>query len=261
MPPRDDGDARPAETERPITVVIATIGRPTLRRAVDTALQCLPGARIIIAPAVGLSSALRATMPTHEMISETSSLYEAWNTAIENIATGHIIFVNDDDYLVGPPLPMHEFRSDSIVNLRFRLADRPPRVSLSRILPGRASRTFDLLHSNRRGNINSYLWPRAVFSDVGPFDTSFLVAADLEWMLRCMAHHPRIHSVRGPVYVQTRGPDRLSSMHRNRAAILLEARRLVRNSSQGHAWRTRGILLRLWLANMDRARSRFEEEQ
>jgi hypothetical protein len=212
---------------RDVTVVIATTGRPTLERAIASVRQLLPGAKVMLVPSSGAFARVTEDPFADAVLNPTDNLYQAWNLAVTHIRDGYVCFVNDDDYFEGRGLIPAELPHNEIVNLRFRRTDRREAPPVSGILSTRLTRTIDLLHSNRRGNINSFLWPRGIFELVGPFDESYSIAADLEWMIRLLDLSPRVVSIAGPTYVQTRGLHRLSSMEENGDQALQDAERIV----------------------------------
>ena len=242
--------------EERLTVVIATVGRPTLRASVLSAQSRLPEASILLVPSKSVSQEQLQRLPGIATLAPTESLYSAWNSAVNQIESGRILFLNDDDYLAGEPLEgdWARRRDHEVINLPFRRSEAPPRPSLGRIAPCRTTRMIDLFHSNGRGNINSYLWPRSLFSEVGPFDESLRIAADIDWMSRSFGRGThRVVQVRSPTYVQTRRPGRLSdpSAHGQR---LSEEVRVVADSMRRRG-RTGPVLsaaLELWVRSVER---------
>jgi len=212
---------------RDVTAVIATTGRPTLERAITSVRQLLPGATVMLVPSSGAFARVTGHALADAVLNPTDNLYQAWNLAVTRIRDGHVCFVNDDDYLEGRVLVPEGLLNNQVINLRFRRTDRPETPPVSGILSTRLTRNIDLLHSNRRGNINSYLWPRDIFNQVGYFDESYSIAADLEWMIRLLDLSPRVVAASGPTYVQTRGLRRLSSLEVNGGQALQDAERIM----------------------------------
>jgi hypothetical protein len=242
-----------------LTVVIATVGRPTLQRAVSSARALLPGAGIVFAPSSRVDAGTLELLPGDAILPPTDSLYGAWNESVRHARPGRIMFLNDDDYLRGQPLDREWLPTDAdtLVNIPFRREGARPRLSLSRFIPTRSMQIVDLLHSNGRGNINSFLWPVSMFEKFGHFDESLAIRADVEWMSRSVHRWRRVVQARRPTYVQTRGPDRLSSASTNGDRLTEEARVLAATLHHRHRpGKAMSSALDLWVRNVERSTRR-----
>jgi len=129
--------------------------------------------------------------------------------------------------LDGPPLASDVLDADRPVNLPFRRAGGPVRRSVSVSIGSAIVRPVDLLHANRAGNINSFLWPRSVLDRVGRFVTTYRSCGDIEWLLRFVALEVPVRWLDTPTYVQGRGPERLSAWVGNGPTIAEERTRLA----------------------------------
>ena len=142
-----------------LTVIVATTGRTTLADAVRTTAGRLPVERFLIVPAERPIDPEVAARADVQVLAPVAGLFAAWNAAVAEVTTSHAMFVNDDDRLDGPPLASDVLDADRPVNLPFRRAGGPVRRSVSVSIGSAIVRPVDLLHANRAGNINSFLWP------------------------------------------------------------------------------------------------------
>jgi hypothetical protein len=112
---------------------------------------------------------------------------------------------------------------------------------------------LDLLHSNSRGNINSFLWPKALFDMYGRFDQSFRIAGDIEWMSRHVGENYGVIQTPGPLYVQARDSDRLSSTASQNGLLASEVRRVAETIRlREQSGRSLAAALNVWVRTTER---------
>lgn len=230
-----------------LSLIVATTGRPTLGDAIVSAVQRLPVAEIVIAPAPGVVIPNVPVPVDVRLVRPTSNLYEAWNVAVTAAKGPLVCFLNDDDAYEGPVIEQDLLRSAEIVNLCLKLEGRRTHASVSaRRANGRLT-PVDLFQANRAGNINSYIWPKELLSRIGQFDETYSISGDIEWMQRLVGLDLNVKWLSGLTYVQRRGQGRLSSWGDNRQLMIEEARRVVASARRhhgrfssvallGHAW-------------------------
>lgn len=243
-----------------LTAVVATIGRPSLQRTLSSIETHLPGAQVVLVPAPDVEATLRERFPSHVVGPAVDDLYSAWNAGLRLVDSSHCIFVNDDDRLEGRPLrsdDMPRSASDLTV-LRFtRDGERRTQPSMTRLLRSRSPMLIDILRGTRV-MINAVLWPIELFDEVGSFSSKYRIRGDAEWMQRLAGHSFRFRWARGPIYVQDRSGDRLSSRSGpNEQRLLTEANVLARHiiEQPGRSF-THAAIAKAWLWNVHRARGR-----
>ena len=240
-----------------LTAIVATIGRPSLERTIASVEHALPGAQVLVMPSPASAEAVGRRFPQLTVGTPTEGLYEAWNVAVQRIETTHCVFVNDDDYLEGAPLDVSStaaLNGNELIVLPFvREGSRRTPPSLTRIVRAPSPLLIDLLRATRL-MINTVIWPRTIFDEVGQFSEHYRVGGDTEWMFRLSGQRFRFIWASGPGYVQSRGPDRLSSaVGPNRALLLAEAVKFADEvmSRSGKNRRTE-MVTRIWLWNLRR---------
>ena len=244
-----------------LTVIVATTGRPSLGHALASARRVLPVSTILIAPSEDARLDAIASVPTVQVLPPTGGVYEAWNLAVSQCQTDHLIFVNDDDVFEGGALapPVSE---SLLINLPFRRSSSGVRPTFSRQRADTWIHPMDLFHANRAGNINSWIWRRSLFDRFGPFDSTFRVRGDIDWMQRLIGVPLRVVWLDEPVYVQGRGPDRLSGWERDCGRLVEEARRVLDSIASRHGLRSApSVLARAWFTHLrlrQMSRSRFK---
>lgn len=235
-----------------LTVITATLGRPSLRQTVESALACLPVAKILVAPADGVELSDVSDIAEVEVLPVTSGVYEAWNLGIDRAPTEHLMFVNDDDRLVGPPLQPETDAGQSLININFERADGGSRRSVTQSTFSAHLRPLDLFHSNRAGNINAYIWEGTLFNRFGRFDTSFQVGGDIEWMQRLIGSTLGISWANSPTYVQGRDAGRLSGWDAGSDRLVEEAARVVDRIEERHGrWSSPALLGLAWRKSLE----------
>lgn len=234
-----------------LSLIVATIGRGSLVDAISSAIDRLPVAEVIIAPAPHVAIPALQVPADVRLVSPTSNLYEAWNLAVLAAKFPSVCFLNDDDCLDGPGIEPNLVQGVDILNMRLRLDGRRANTSVSaRRANGRIS-PVDLFHANRAACINAYIWPRKFLIQMGPFDTTFRIAGDVEWMQRLVDSDLNVKWLSRLTYVQRRGKGRLSSWGENGPLIIEEAQRVVEAAARRHGNLSIVALLgRAWLGAM-----------
>lgn len=234
-----------------ISLIVATIGRPTLVDAIVSAVQRLPVAEVIIAPApdvvipdVPVSADVRLVRPTF-------GLYEAWNVAVTAANGPLICFLNDDDVYEGSAIDQALLQSADVFSLCLKLDGRSTRASVSARLANGRLNPVDLFHANRAGNINSYIWPKDLLFRIGPFDETYRISGDVEWMQRLVGLDLNVKWLSGLSYVQRRGEGRLSSWGENQSRLVEEAERVVESVRRHHGrFSSVALLGEAWIGTM-----------
>ena len=240
-----------------LTAIVATIGRPSLERTITSVEHALPGAQVLVMPSPASAEAVGRRFPQLTVGTPTEGLYEAWNVAVQRIETTHCVFVNDDDYLEGAPLDVSSTaaldRNELIVLPFVREGRRRTPPSLTRIVRAPSPLLIDLLRATRL-MINTVIWPRTIFDEVGVFSEDYRVRGDAEWMCRLSKHRVRFIWASAPRYVQNRAADRLSSAAGpNRDLLFDEAVRLADElTSRPGSTRTNAMVMKAWLWNLRR---------
>lgn len=224
-----------------LTAIVATLGRPSLATTVKSIRQFLPSAGVSLVPTASAAQGVREAFPDERVLEPAHGLYAAWNAAIRAAKTSHVMFINDDDVLVGTPARpsgLERIVEDRLTFLPFRREDRwLVQPSLTRLRGSDAIRLGDVLRGTRV-MINTGVWPVSLFDEVGYFDESYRIAGDTEWLQRLVGRPFAFAWPAGPTYLQKRGAGRLSSRTpENRAQLLEEAQRVRAAIEQGHGHR------------------------
>ena len=234
-----------------LSLIVATAGRPTLVDAIVSAVQRLPVGEIIIAPAPDVAIPDVPVPADVRLVRPTSNLYEAWNVAVSAAKGPLVCFLNDDDVYAGSAIGRELLQSADVLNLCLTLEGRRAHTSVSaRRANGRLA-PIDLFHANRAGNINSYIWPKDLLLQTGPFDESYRIRGDIEWMQRMVGLDLNVKWLSGLTYVQRRGEGRLSSWGDNRLLLIEEARRVVESVRRRHGrFSSVALLGQAWIGAM-----------
>jgi len=136
-----------------------------------------------------------------------AGIYEAWNIGIRKAAGDVVLFLNADDRLECRDLTpaIDCFARDE----RLRILGGGVRYFSHAAMAGPSSRTVseesasvlaldDVLFGVPA--INAHLFRRCLFEEIGLFDTRFALAADREWLLRCVLAGVPQAAVDGPLY-------------------------------------------------------------
>ena len=208
-----------------VTAIVATLGRPTLDRALSSVRDAISGAQIVMVPSRSAERQVRTRYADIATIDSVDGLYAAWNAEIQHASTEYVMFINDDDELCGRPVHLEGPDRGDRATIGFLPLQRGfapvGQQSLTRLLKSNSLAVVDLLRGTRV-IINTGIWPRELFDLVGQFDTSYRILGDKEWLLRLAAHDLNIRWLPGPTYRQGRQEGRLSSLAPSNIDLVLE---------------------------------------
>ncbi|MEQ8661214.1 MAG: hypothetical protein RLW62_10385, partial [Gammaproteobacteria bacterium] len=123
-------------------------------------------------------------------------IYEAWNAGLDALSADVVCFVNSDDEVrwAAPDDVLARFADDPALDLvnggfaylgaaagddaRLPSARPPAALTLETVLSGACA-------------INARWFRRRLFDRLGPFEPRYTLAADREWLLRCVLARPR----------------------------------------------------------------------
>lgn len=120
-----------------------------------------------------------------------SSIYEAWNVALEKATGDWVCFANSDDELDWqfPAAATRQVDASHPADIHWGAY----RYLLADALAGPAATDTHVVHALDLESvlfgipaINAGLFRRSLFERVGTFDTSLELAADRDWLLRCL---------------------------------------------------------------------------
>jgi glycosyltransferase involved in cell wall biosynthesis len=232
-----------------LLIVIPTLGRnPLLSRTVESARSVgIAATQIVIVCPAAVSEDLRRRFPDVEVVEEsTGGLYGAINQGVVAAGSGwtHFTYINDDDFLApdfGPEFAAVAGGSGCDFfwgACRYRKLDS----GASGLFPleSRARRLWPLFRAGvvaipQQGTVVSEdLWQRC-----GPFDTTFKLNADMDFILRASLHAEAPACTPKVVSEFSISPDQLSQ---NQELVREENTRILRKFADVHV----GVLYRLY---------------
>jgi|HubBroStandDraft_1064217.scaffolds.fasta_scaffold00328_20 glycosyltransferase involved in cell wall biosynthesis len=158
-----------------------------------------------------------------------SSIYEALNLALAAARAPILAWLNADDLFVAGALvrALDAFAAAPEAEIvrgtaQFRRSDAAGWQGREDRIEARAAGPLSLdLITRGPLAINSMLFRREVLTRIGPFDTSFRLAADREWMLRAWCRGVRVLELKHPVYCYRvhRGSSTLDPGRRNHLRV------------------------------------------
>jgi glycosyltransferase involved in cell wall biosynthesis len=241
-----------------ISIIVACLNaRPLLLRCLDSiARQDYCDIEVIVADggsrdgtAETLSGWQAASVSSFRWFSEPDAgIADAWNKALTRLTGEWVLFMGADDVLAGP---------ETVSRAAARLAELAPgiRVAYGQVaLVDGQGRRVDLLErpwspAEFRGcryNLphQAVFHHRSLFAEFGPFDTSFAIAADFDFLLRALKlDEPGYLPGLTVTCMQVGG---LSSSRRNAPAVVVEEIRLFRRHVGGVPWTLLWWLVKAW---------------
>ncbi len=219
-----------------ITVVVAVLnGKATIKRCLDSVLgQSYPGVELIVMDGCSSDGTIEMIKSYGDRIqyfesSPDTGIYDAWNKALRHVSGDWVLFLGSDDYLNG----LHV-----LAEIATRLGDIGADVGIAygRVRRTKAhSGTEDCVIGEPWEKASSRLWlyspiphqgtfhRRSLFVHHGPFDATFSIAGDYEFLLRELKDHPGAYIPEPVVSVMSDGG--VSTSVVNATRILLELRR------------------------------------